>query len=320
MSRRSCFAHTPSLNVTEGRSAGRITYPPCGLIVQVLTPVGIHEKLSHGHDTICKSYSKSHKCLTALDIGGSGYNPSQTVIAVRYASVALHIGVWKVPKLSPTNADPIRAHRHPPKVPDQFSTSPQDRLVHKARDAMDWGPRRLGFRLFSQHSISQTENALNHNNQATKSLTINEHFHHHFNYNNNNHNHDDDEQIAFPRPDRNFHVNLTGSFSMDRFTESEPGELSGLVANFLADYTQEPPLIEEATIGRKEEVDPCTLPGSITVAEYCGQLENDSEPLYVWCKSLVDTNLIWRYADRNRKFTIFCPSNAAYISYYTEVA
>lgn len=114
--------------------------------------------------------------------------------------------------------------------------------------------------------------------------------------------------------------NLTGSFSMDRFTESEPGELSGLVANFLADYTQEPPLIEEATIGRKEEVDPCTLPGSITVAEYCGQLENDSEPLYVWCKSLVDTNLIWRYADRNRKFTIFCPSNAAYISYYTEVA
>eukprot|EP00537_Pseudo-nitzschia_pungens_P013105 CAMPEP_0172385668 /NCGR_PEP_ID=MMETSP1061-20121228/3279_1 /TAXON_ID=37318 /ORGANISM="Pseudo-nitzschia pungens, Strain cf. pungens" /LENGTH=303 /DNA_ID=CAMNT_0013114759 /DNA_START=170 /DNA_END=1081 /DNA_ORIENTATION=- len=117
-------------------------------------------------------------------------------------------------------------------------------------------------------------------------------------------------------------LNLVGSFSMDRFDESHPGELAELAASKIQEYQQYvvEEATEEATIGKKVVEDPCSIPGSITVAEYCMSLTNDNEPLYVWCKSLMDTNLIFRYANRADFFTIFAPTRQGFIKYYTEVA
>jgi len=122
-------------------------------------------------------------------------------------------------------------------------------------------------------------------------------------------------------------LNLVGSFSMDRFKESHPGELAELAAAKIQEFQQF--VVEEATeealIGTVVEEDPCNeacaVPGSQTVAEYCKSLTNDNHSLYVWCKSIVDTNLVFRYADpKGGCFTIFAPTNAAFVRYYTEVA
>lgn len=111
---------------------------------------------------------------------------------------------------------------------------------------------------------------------------------------------------------------MSGSFSIDQFHESYNGELKELAEGFLDNYVQPQPLVASASTG--DDLDPCQVPGSITVADYCASVTNDGNPYYVWCKALYDTNLIFRYANRNRKFTLFVPTKDAFVTYYTEVA
>mmetsp|Transcript_21286 Transcript_21286/g.44840 ORF Transcript_21286/g.44840 Transcript_21286/m.44840 type:complete len:269 (-) Transcript_21286:222-1028(-) len=105
----------------------------------------------------------------------------------------------------------------------------------------------------------------------------------------------------------------TGFVSLDQF---EDGQLQAIAQGFKEEYVQPPKEIDAAEseyASLTPEINPCELPNAQTVADYClgsvGQLSD-------WCRVLFETNLIYRYADQNSRFTIFAPTNAAIKTFY----
>mmetsp|Transcript_2805 Transcript_2805/g.6023 ORF Transcript_2805/g.6023 Transcript_2805/m.6023 type:complete len:275 (+) Transcript_2805:375-1199(+) len=111
-------------------------------------------------------------------------------------------------------------------------------------------------------------------------------------------------------------TDATGSFGLDQFRESYNGELKAQYAEFFS--THLPETASAAT--DDDEINPCDLAGSQTVAEYCANVSNDADSFFVWCKAVLETNQASRYDNRNTEFTIFVPTKDAFVSYYTEVA
>lgn len=112
--------------------------------------------------------------------------------------------------------------------------------------------------------------------------------------------------------------NSTGSFGLSQFRESYHGELQADYARYLEDYAMKG--TASAATYDSPDINPCDLPGSQTVAEYCATVSNDADSFFVWCKAALETDQIHRYANRNMEFTLFVPTKEAFVSYYTEVA
>ena len=105
----------------------------------------------------------------------------------------------------------------------------------------------------------------------------------------------------------------TGSVSLDVFQD---GKTPGIAREFVDTYENPPKEIDEAEASYASlttETNPCELTGAQTVADYCmgsvGQLSD-------WCRILFETDLVYRYADKHGKFTIFAPTNAAVKNFY----
>lgn len=78
---------------------------------------------------------------------------------------------------------------------------------------------------------------------------------------------------------------------------------------------------QDAIEAAATEVDPCSLPASErkpSIQEFCFRLTEDSNPLFTYCKAIIETNAIFGFNLKGAKNTLFAPNREAWIKYYKD--